>query len=454
MSFFEEEFGEADPVPWSEEAELSVLGAMMIEEDALRRMADHLDPEDFHKRAHRLVFAAMRDLFSRGEVVDVTTLTDRLKSADKLEAAGGMPMVAEIVDAVPSAAHVDRHAEIVREKAVLRRLIERTGTIAEEAREAETGELREVLDRAETAVMEVAREMEAGEYSLPSDLVMDVLDTIDREAGQAVTGLSTGFDDLDRETSGLQDGDLAILAGRPSMGKTSLALNIAQHLGIDEGTPVGVFSLEMSEEALVKRLVCSEAGISFHDVRRGNLSDDQYNRLANAAGRVNQAPIPIDDASGLSVLQLRSRARRMVERERAELLVVDYLQLMEGPRSDNRQQEITAISRGLKALAKELDVPVLALSQLSRAPENRENHRPRLSDLRSSGSIEQDADLVMFVYRPEQYMDEQEVRMSEAKGDAEIIIGKQRNGPTGTVHLHFREEIMQFEDQSFREEAA
>lgn len=445
-------------LPWSEEAEISVLGAMLIDGDAVGRLVELCRPRFFYKRANELLFRAMRKIHGRGDVIDVTTLARELKDRDELEQAGGMPYLAQLVAAVPTAANAEEHAEILREKEALRRIIRVSGEVQQAALEAEPGEVRSTLDVAEQKVLEVARGLDSGDYDLPKDLVMDALGEIEEEIDsgpEVVSGLPTGFRDLDSATSGLHRGDLTVIGGRPSMGKTSFALNIAAHLACEKGVPVGVFSLEMSKRALIKRLLCSEARLPYHRIRSGDVEQEEFERLSRAAGLVNQAPLPIDDQASMTVLEVRSRARRMVELEGVQAVIVDYIQYLEGAGDEeNRQREIAEISRGLKALAKELNVAVIAISQLSRAPEKRDMGRPRMADLRNSGAIEQDADLILFVYRPEEYVDPKSSRWDELQGNAEIIIAKQRNGPTRTVEMHFNSEIMQFEDKSYRREAA
>ena len=442
-------------VPWSEEAEISVLGGMLIDGDAVARAVETVEEDFFYKEANRRVFRAMARLYNRGEVIDVTTLSNELKSNDELEAVGGMPYLAQLVDAVPTGANIEYHTGILRDKAVLRRLIETSTDIIQDAYDAPAGEVDETLDRAEQRIFQIAQKSQRSGFVWIKEILWPTFEHIEelQQSPDSVTGVPTGYPDLDEMTSGFQPGSLTILAGRPSMGKTALALNFAQHAAIDHEQHVAMFSLEMSKESLVQRLLCAEGRVNSARLRRGRLQDDEYERLARAAGLLNTAPLWIDDTAAINVLELRSKARRLSAEVGLDLIVLDYLQLMTGPRdAENRQQEISEISRGMKAVAKELNVPVLGLSQLSRAPEQRQDHRPVLADLRESGAIEQDADLVMFVYRPEQYADPERDDIAEIEGDTELIIGKQRNGPTGTVDLHFHKEWTLFESRSRRDE--
>ncbi|MFQ5688709.1 MAG: replicative DNA helicase [Gemmatimonadota bacterium] len=442
--------------PWSEEAEISVLGAMLIDGDAVARTVELVDDEAFYREGHRRLYRAMIRLYNRGEVIDVVTLADELKSAGELEAAGGMAYIGRLVDAVPTAANVEYHCRILRDKRVLRRLIGSATDIIRDAYEAPAGRVDEALDQAEQRIFEIAQSSKRSGFVWIKEILWPTFERIEelqRNPG-SVTGVPTGFSELDRMTAGLQPADLIILAGRPSMGKTALALNLAQHAAISAEIPVAVFSLEMAKESLVQRLLCAEGRVDSSRLRRGNLQDDEYARLATAAGHLNTAPIWIDDTPAISALELRAKARRLRSEVDLGLIVVDYLQLMAGPRGvENRQQEISAISRSLKAVAKELNVPILALSQLSRAPEQRTDHRPVLADLRESGAIEQDADLVLFIYREEVYRRQDELEADPAlEGKSELIIGKQRNGPTGQISLYFHKSYTLFDSLSEREE--
>ncbi len=451
------DFGPRQP-PWSEEAEISVLSAMLIDGDAVARAVEMVDDGSFYKEANRRVFRAMIRLYSRGEVIDVVTLSDELKSAGELEGAGGMSYLARLVDAVPTAANIEYHCRILKDKAVLRRLIEAATDIVQEAYEAPAGEVDDTLDRAEQRIFQIAQASERQGFVWIKEILWPAFERIEelQRSPGSVTGVASGYPDLDNMTAGFQPGDLVVVAGRPSMGKTALALNFAQHAAIDHDVPVAVFSLEMSKESLVQRLLCAEGRVDSGRLRRGRLQDDEYARLATAAGHLNTAPIWIDDTPAISPLELRAKARRLAAEVDLGLIIVDYLQLMAGPRNvENRQQEISAISRSLKAVSKELNVPVVALSQLSRAPEQRTDKRPLLADLRESGAIEQDADLVIFVYREEAYRKDGDLlddKGESLEGRAEIIVGKQRNGPTGTVNLYFHKSYTLFESLAPRED--
>ncbi|WP_419948744.1 replicative DNA helicase [Candidatus Palauibacter sp.] len=441
--------------PWSEEAELSVLGAMLIDADAVAAALEHVDDAAFHREGNRRIFRAMVRLYGRGDVIDAVTLADELKTAGELEAVGGMGYLARLVDAVPTAANVGYHCRILRDKSVLRRLISSATEIIQEAYEAPAGEIDETLDRAEQKIFEIAQAEERGGFVRIKEVLRSTMDRIDeltRNPG-SITGVASGFPDLDRMTAGFQPSDLIVLAGRPSMGKTALALNVAQHTAIDEDVPVAIFSLEMSRESLVQRMLCAESKVDSSRVRTGRLNTDDFTRLARGAGHLNTAPIWIDDTPALSPIELRAKVRRLHAEVGVGLVVLDYLQLMSGgDRSENRQQEISAISRSLKGIAKEVGVPLLALSQLSRAPEQREGNRPRLSDLRESGAIEQDADVVLFIFREEMHRKPEEVEERGLAGKAELIVGKQRNGPTGSVDLYFHKAFTAFESVSRRAE--
>jgi replicative DNA helicase len=395
-------------------------------------------------------------LTERGDVIDPVTLRDELARRGDLDRAGGIEYVSTLIDVVPTAANVEYHARIVRDKAVLRRLVEAATGIIQDVYEGHTA-AGEVLDNAEHRVFQVAQFRRAEEFTRIKELIWPTMERIEQlQAGAgSVTGVPSGFTDLDRLTAGFQRADLVILAGRPSMGKTAFALNVVQHAAIEHNVKVAIFSLEMSKDALVQRLLCSEGLVDAQRLRRGQLRDDDYPRLARAAGLLGQEPIWIDDSASLTPLAMRSKARRLKAEHDIGLVVVDYLQLMQGPSdSENRQQEISYISRSLKALAKELDIPVVALSQLSRAPEQRggEHRRPQLSDLRESGAIEQDADVVCFIYRQEFYDGPVDPKTNESiEGVAEVILGKQRNGPTGTAKLYFKKEFTRFDNYSPRE---
>jgi replicative DNA helicase len=439
--------------PYSEDAEQAVLAAMMMDTDAIMRAAEILDDTMFYREGHRRMFRAMIAVTERGAVVDPLTLSDELDRRGELAASGGKDYIGVLVDAVPTSANIEYHARIVREKALLRRLIEVSTGIVSEAFEARTTAA-ELLDNAEHRILQLSQQRGGNEFARLKELMWPAMERIEalQKGGKTITGVPSGFADLDELTSGFQPSDLVILAARPSMGKTALCLNIAQHAAIDKDARVAFFSLEMSKESLVQRLLTSEAMVDAQRLRKGLLRDEDYGRLARAAGLLNTAPIFIDDSAGITLLEMRSKARRLKVEVGLDMIIVDYLQLINGPNAENRQQEISQISRSLKALAKELAVPVLALSQLSRAPEQRtgESKRPQLSDLRESGAIEQDADLVMFIFRPEVYEGPKDKDGNSLEGRAELIIGKQRNGPIGTVNLYFHKQFTRFENATNR----
>jgi replicative DNA helicase len=431
-----------------------VLSAMLMDRDAVDRVNEVVDDTMFFREGNRRIYRAMAALAERGDVIDPLTLSEELSRRGELTASGGKEYIAFLVDAVPTAANVEYHAKIVREKALRRRLIEVSTAIVSEAFEssAPAGEL---LDAAEHRIFEVNRARGAEGFTRIKELLWPTMENIERlqRGGESITGVPSGFKDLDELTAGFQPSDLVIVAARPSMGKTAFVLNIAQNAALDKSIPVAFFSLEMSKESLVQRLLTSEGRVDAQRLRKGKLHDDEFVRLGRAAGMLSHAPIWIDDTPGISLLEMRSKARRLKTDNDIGLIVVDYLQLMTGPSSqESRQQEISYISRSLKSLARELKVPVLALSQLSRAPEQRtgENKRPQLSDLRESGAIEQDADLVMFIYRQEMYDGPVDKDGNSLEGRAEIIVGKQRNGPTGFVNLYFNKTYTRFENYSAR----
>jgi len=434
--------------PQAHEAEIAVLGAMMLDMEAIGAGAELLTAESFYSAGHRKIFQAIMDLFQKSEAVDLVTLTQELKRRKQLDDVGGAAYLSTILGSVPTAANVRYHAKIVLEKAVLRRLINVATEVVQEAYDA-GGDAAEILDRAENMIFDIAQARVRRDFMPMREILKHSFEVIQElyDKKEHVTGIGSGFDDLDKMTSGFQPSDLVIIAGRPSMGKTAFALNITANAAVKHDTPVAIFSLEMGKEQLVQRMLCSEARVDAHKLRTGYLADRHWSSLTTAAGQLSEAAIYIDDTPAMTVLEMRSKARRLKAEVDVGLLIVDYMQLMRGTgRVENRQQEISEISRSLKALAKELGVPVLALSQLSRAVEQRGgDRRPILSDLRESGAIEQDADVVMFVYRGEQYE-----RTPENQGLAEIIVGKQRNGPTGTVKLAFRSECTRFESLAMR----
>ncbi|HYC50962.1 MAG TPA: replicative DNA helicase [Gemmatimonadaceae bacterium] len=442
--------------PYSEDAEQAVLSAMLMDQDAIVRAAELVDDSMFYAERHRRIFRAMVAITERGSVVDPLTLSEELGRKGELDAAGGKDYIGYLVDAVPTAANVEYHAEIVREKAVLRQLIQVSTQIVHDAFSgmSTAGEL---LDLAEQRIFHVSQQRKPDGFTRIKELLWPTMERIEalQRGGKTITGVASGFNDLDEMTSGFQPSDLVIVAARPSMGKTAFCLNIAQHAAIDEQRRVAFFSLEMSKESLVQRMLTSEARVDSQRLRRGLLRDDEFPMLARAAGILSSAPIWIDDTPGITLLEMRSKARRLKADNGLDMVIVDYLQLMQGPsNSESRQQEVSQISRGLKALAKELNIPVIALSQLSRAPEQRTgDHRPQLSDLRESGAIEQDADLIMFLFRQEMYDGATDKDGNSIEGKAELIVGKQRNGPTGTVNLHFYKQYTRFANWSPRQTA-
>ncbi len=432
--------------PHSIEAEESVIGGILLDNTALDRALEVLLPEDFYREAHRKIMQAIVDLNSRTEPVDLITLSDALKSRNQLQDVGGAAYLAELVERVPTAAHVTYYSRIVKDKAILRLLIQITTEISMRSFEAQA-DVERFLDEAEQKIYEVSERKTKPSFFRVREIVVESMKAVEQlyERRELVTGVPTGYTDLDRKTAGLQPGDLIIVAGRPSMGKTALALNIAQYAALEARIGVAVFSLEMSKEQLVFRMLCSEARVDQSKVRAGFAAERDYPKLAIAAERLAEAPVYIDDTPALSVLELRSKARRLKRERDANLglVVVDYLQLMRGHATDSREQEISGISRSLKALAKELGLPVIALSQLNRQVESRADKRPVMADLRESGAIEQDADVIMFLYRAYVY----DPKNADER-DAEIIIGKQRNGPTGIVPLTFFSEYTRFENRA------
>jgi replicative DNA helicase len=428
---------------------------MLLDPEAVLRAVEHVNDGMFYAEKHRRIFRAMISIAEKGSVVDPLTLSDELARRGELDGAGGKEYIGFLMDIVPTAANIEYHAAIVREKGILRRLIEVSTSIVAEAFEGRST-ANELLDEAEAKIFQVSQAQTRDGFTRIKELLWPTMERIEalQLEGKTVTGVATGFGDLDEMTSGFQPSDLIIVAARPSMGKTAFTLNIAQHAAIEHNVPVAFFSLEMSKESLVQRMLTSEARIDAQRLRKGMLRDDDISRLARAAGILNQAPVWIDDTPGITILEMRSKARRLKSDHGIGMVIVDYLQLMQGPAgSESRQQEVSQISRGLKALAKELSVPVVALSQLSRAPEQRtgDNKRPQLSDLRESGAIEQDADLIMFLYRPEFYEGPTDKDGNSLEGKAEVIIGKQRNGPIGTVNLFFHKNYTRFEGYTARQ---
>jgi replicative DNA helicase len=431
-------------LPHNLDAEKSVLGAVLIHNEAFNYAAEVITARDFYRDAHRRIFEKMERLAERGDAIDLVTLREELIRAGDLEEVGGPAYLASLVDGVPRSTNVEHYARIVKEKSALRALILAAQQISARAYEAED-DPNIILDEAEQAIFSIAEDRARIGFMSMRDIVSESLPKIEQlfEQKRLVTGVATGFTDLDQMTRGLQAGDLVIVAARPSMGKTSLVLNIAEHASIRHGVSVGFFSLEMSREQLFIRLLTSVARIDSHRLMTGAVGQRDYQALSQGIGVLSDAKLFIDDTPGVGVLEMRAKARRLAAEHGLGLLVIDYLQLMTGRgRFENRTLELAAISRSLKGLAKELGVPVVALSQLSRAPESRSDHRPLLSDLRESGALEQDADLVLMLFRADMYPDAK----PEDEGKAELIIAKQRNGPTGVVHLAFLKQHTRFED--------
>lgn len=431
--------------PQNNEAEAAVLGAILVNKDAIDKVADILIAEDFYRQDHQKIYRAILRLFEKRAPIDLVTLTNELESLKELDSVGGPAYLAELVNTVPTALHVQHYAEIVRHKATLRRILSAGQRIAELGYDEEK-EVQEILDEAESALFGVSRQLLKDNFQVISDILaasFDRIDKLHREKG-LLRGVTTGFKGLDNLLSGLQPSDLIILAARPSMGKTTFALNMALNAAVKAKVPVGFFSLEQSKEQIVDRLICAQAMVDGWKLRTGNLSEDDFPAIGMAMGTLAETPIYIDDSPNLTVMEIRTKARRLVAEQKLGLIVIDYLQLLGSTRRSseaNRVQEVSEISRSLKALARELDLPVVALSQLSRNVEMRENKQPQLADLRESGSIEQDADVVMFLYREDYYN-----RDTERKGITDILIRKHRNGPIGETELHLKIEQSRFYD--------
>ncbi len=434
------------------EGERAILGGLLLDNDQLSRIMAAVSSDDFYRDAHRTIFKAMAELFNRNEPVDWVTLTATLKEQGLLESVGGHGYLTELADAVPSAANIIHYADIVREKSWLRMLIRAATEISTRCYEDHPN-IDEFLDQAEEIIFKVGSSRFQSGFLGVRDLMKTAITTVEKlyERKEHITGVPSGFHDLDLLTAGFQESDLIIIAGRPSMGKTSFAMNVAMNAAIDAGIPTGIFSLEMSKEQIALRLLCAKAQVNLKTLRTGYLTQRDWGRLTSAAGVISDAPIFIDDTPAINSLELRAKARRLKKENNLGLVIVDYLQLMRGisARQDSREKEISEISRSLKALAKELDVPVVALSQLNRKVEERPNKRPQLADLRESGAIEQDADVIIFIYRDEVYNKSED---NPKKGEAEIIIGKQRNGPIGMAKLTFKAEYSTFLPLSLREE--
>jgi len=444
--------------PQSLEAEMSILGGILLENRALNKALEILSADDFYKESHRKIFTALVTLSEKGEPADLVTLTAELDRLGELDTVGGNGYLATLVDYVPTAANISYYSKLVKEKAISRRLISTATEIA--TRGYEGGDVEQALDWAEKSIFEITGMKTQQAYFSAKEILKDTFKAIEKlyDRKELVTGVPTGFTDLDEKTAGLQGGDLIILAGRPSMGKTAFCLNIVENAAVHhkEPVPTVIFSLEMGKEQLVQRMLCSLSRVDAGRLRTGNLGESDWPKLTTGAGHLAEAPVYIDDTPAISVLELRAKARRLKAEKGLGLIVIDYLQLMQGSNQESRQQEISEISRSLKALAKELNVPVIALSQLNRSLENRTDKRPIMADLRESGAIEQDADVIMFVYREAVYCEDCKNKDKTCeKGhemDAEIVIGKQRNGPIGTVNLTFRGMYTRFENQARRDE--
>ena len=429
-------------LPQSIEAEQSVIGSMIIDKSAIAQVAEKLTEDDFYRDGHKIIYKSIFEMFKNDMAVDLVTLLEYLKSTDQLEKAGGVTYITEVSSSVPTTANLSSYIKIVEEKSILRRLIKASTAIIEDSYNKQ-GEVEGVLDLAEKKIFDIAEKRSTSDFEALSDVLERGFLEIERlfnNKGQ-ITGVPSGFTDLDAKTSGFQKGDMVLIAARPSMGKTTFALNIAENAALREGKSVVIFSLEMPKEQLAYKLLCSEANVDMLKLRTGNLDDKDWENIARATGPLSKAKIYIDDTAGVTVMEMRSKCRRLKMEYGIDLILIDYLQLMSGSSSENRQQEVSEISRSIKALAKEMECPVIALSHLSRAPEQRADHRPMLSDLRESGSIEQDADLVMFLYRDEYYNKE-----TEDKNMADCIVAKHRNGPVGTVKMAFLGALSKFGD--------
>ncbi len=433
--------------PHSLEAEQAVLASVLLNNDLMNGVVEVLRPEDFYQGAHRTLFSAMLDLYERGRAIDPLTIAEILKGRDGESATGGVAYLSELISNVPTIANAADYARMVKEKSILRKTIAVSQEIAASAYQGVT-ELDEFLDRTEQAIFAIAEEKIKPSYYSMTEMSKEAMKEIEKlyEKKEMVTGIPSGFRDLDSKTAGFQRSDMIVVAARPGMGKTALCLNVALHAALRNKIPVAIFSLEMSRQQLALRMICSEARVEFQRLRTGYLTQDEINKIVASVGRLSEAPIYTDDSGALSALELRAKARRLKKDRKIGLVIVDYLQLMRGSSTrgnmESRVQEISEISRSLKALAKELDIPVIAISQLNRGVESRTDKRPQMSDLRESGAIEQDSDLILFIYREEMYDRENE----EKKGKAEVIIGKQRNGPMGVVELAFLSRYTRFED--------
>lgn len=427
-------------MPQNIEAEQSVLGAMIIDKTSIAQAAEVLKTDDFYRDAHKVIYAAIMELFQKDIPIDMVTLIEHLRAKEKLESVGGITYITEVANAVISTANLQSYIKIVEQKAMLRKLIKASNQIIEQSYNKQ-GDVEDVLDFAEKRIFDIAEKRSTNDFEAISAVLERGFLEIERIFNNkgVATGVPSGFSDLDSKTSGFQKGDMVLIAARPSMGKTTFVLNIAQHAALRENKSIVIFSLEMSKEQLAYKFLCAEANVDMLRLRTGNLDDQDWENIARASGPLAAAKIYIDDTAGVSVMEMRSKCRRIKLEYGIDMIIIDYLQLMSGSGGESRQQEVSEISRSIKALAKEMECPVIALSQLSRAPEQRADHRPMLSDLRESGSIEQDADLVMFLYRDEYYNKE-----TEEKNVAECIIAKQRNGPVGTVKLAWLGQFSKF----------
>ncbi len=436
--------------PQNVEAEQSVLGAILLDNSALTTTLELLDYDDFYKDSHRRIFLSMTDLFDKNEPIDIITLTDNLKRRNDLDAIGGTGYLTALVSLVPTSANIRYHSKIVREKAMMRGLLRSVTEIASNVYDGEL-DVEELMDFAEKTVFELSEKRIKASFITLKEVIKDSFQMIEQlyDRKETITGVPSGFKELDELTTGFQRSDLIIVGGRPSMGKTAFSLNIAQHVGVNMKEPVAIFSLEMSKEQLAFRMLCSEAMVDSNSIRKGFIKKDDWHNLTSAASKLAESPIFIDDTSGMSVLEMRAKARRLKAEHGLSLVVVDYLQLMRGRGNvERREQEISEISRSLKGLAKELRVPVIALSQLNRGVETRGgNKKPTLADLRESGAIEQDADVIIFLYRDEVYNKDN----PDNKNKAEIIVAKQRNGPTDSLRLSFLSHCTRFMDYTDRE---
>ena len=444
-------------IPHDSEAEKAVLGAVFLDPEAIIDASDVLQPDDFYEHANRIVFQAMLNISDREEVIDPVTLQDELKKNNQVDDIGGIAYVTELSMATPTAAHVTYYAKIVKRKAILRNLISTSQRIIQNAIEG-SDDVTDILDDAESQIMCVSQDNASGGFKSIHDVLNTAMEEINSipDDGNMVTGLPSGFSELDKMTTGFHDDELIILAARPGVGKTAFALNVAQFVGLKTDKTVAMFSLEMGAEQLVQRMLASEGLIDSQHLRTGQLTDEEWRKLVVAAGSLDNTSIYIDDTPGIKMSEIRAKARRLAkEKGNLGLIVIDYLQLIEGPRSESRQQEVSAISRQLKKLAKELHIPVIALSQLSRSVEQRQDKRPVLSDIRESGSIEQDADIVAFLYRDDYYRDERdeddegEVEAEEDNGEVEVIIEKNRSGTRGTVKLMFSKPYNRFSNLDY-----